>query len=109
MPLVYNEIAPMVDWMIGTERRTRLDWKILPRTEDDLQAADVKTAGLKYLSDANAMPFVQSQAFAEAMKAGLGWIDTGLRDDPTQEQIYVEYEDWRRVLHDSRDRKADAG
>lgn len=102
MPLVYNEIAPMVDWMIGTERRTRLDWKILPRTEDDLKAADNKTAGLKYLSDANAMPFVQSQAFSEAMKAGLGWIDTGLRDDPTQEHIYVEYEDWRRVLHDSR-------
>lgn len=102
MPLVYNEVAPMVDWMIGTERRTRLDWKVLPRTEDDLKAADNKTAGLKYLSDANAMPFVQSQAFSEAMKTGLGWVDTGLRDDPTMEQIYVEYEDWRRVLYDSR-------
>ncbi len=25
MPLVYNEVAPMVDWVIGTERRTRVD------------------------------------------------------------------------------------
>lgn len=40
MPLVYNEVAPMVDWIIGTERRTRVDWKVFPRTEDDVQMAD---------------------------------------------------------------------
>lgn len=102
MPLVYNEIAPMVDWMIGTERRTRLDWKVLPRTEDDVGLADSKTKVVKYVSDVNAAPFVQSQAFGDAMKAGLGWMDVGIRTDPTQEQVYVEYEDWRRVLHDSR-------
>ena len=42
MPLVHNEIAPAVDWLIGTERRTRADWKVLPRTEDDVSGADVK-------------------------------------------------------------------
>lgn len=24
-PLVFNEVAPMVDWLIGTERRSRVD------------------------------------------------------------------------------------
>ena len=90
MPLVYNEIAPMVDWMIGTERRTRLDWKVLPRTEDDVGLADSKTKVVKYVSDVNAAPFVQSQAFGDAMKAGLGWMDVGIRTDPTKEQVYVE-------------------
>lgn len=28
MALVYNEVAPMADWMIGTERRNRVDWKV---------------------------------------------------------------------------------
>ena len=34
MPLVYNEIAPMLDWVIGTERRTRVDARCCraPRT-----------------------------------------------------------------------------
>lgn len=101
MPLVYNEVAPMVDWMIGTERRTRVDWSVLPRTEDDVIGADCKTKVMKYVSDINKSPFARSRAFADAMKAGIGWIDDGARDDPTKDVIYSMYEDWRRVLHDS--------
>jgi len=32
MPLVFNEVAPMVDWLIGTQRRTAVDWRVLPRS-----------------------------------------------------------------------------
>lgn len=101
MPLVYNEVAPMVDWIIGTERRTRVDWKVLPRSEDDVQIADVKTKVLKYVSDINRVPFARSRAFADAVKGGVGWIDDGARDDPTQDVLYSKYEDWRNVLWDS--------
>jgi hypothetical protein len=38
MPLVFNEVAPMVDWLIGTQRRTAVDWRVLPRSEDDVDA-----------------------------------------------------------------------
>jgi len=101
MPLVYNEVAPAVDWLIGTERRTRADWKVLPRTEDDVSGADVKTKFLKYVSDVNRVPFVRSRAFADALKAGVGWVDDGVQDDPTKEVLYSKYEDWRNVLWDS--------
>lgn len=101
VPLVFNEIAPMVDWLIGTERRTRVDWKVLPRTEDDVQAADAKTKVLKYISDLNRVPFTRSRAFADAIKVGIGWMDDGARDDPTQDVLYSKYEDWRNVLWDS--------
>lgn len=101
MPLVYNEMAPMIDWIIGTERRNRVDWKVLPRTEDDVQAADVKTKTLKYVADINRVPFLRSRAFADAAKAGVGWLDDGVRDDPTQDVLYSRCEDWRNVLWDS--------
>jgi hypothetical protein len=101
LPLVYNEVAPMVDWLIGTERRTRVDWKVLPRTEDDVDLADVKTKTLKYVSDINRSQFVRSQAFSDAIKVGVGWIDDGARDDPTQDVLYSKREDWRNVLWDS--------
>jgi hypothetical protein len=101
MPLVYNEVATAVDWLIGTERRTRADWKVLPRTEDDVTGADVKTKFLKYISDVNRVPFVRSRAFADAIKAGVGWVDDGVQDDPTKEVLYSKYEDWRNVLWDS--------
>lgn len=107
MPLVYNEIAPMVDWLIGTERRTRVDWKILPREEDDVDLADVKTKVLKYVSDVNRVPFVRSMAFNDAIKGGVGWVDDGARDDPTKEILYSKYQDWRNVLWDSQSYELD--
>ncbi|HEV6964626.1 hypothetical protein [Roseateles sp.] len=100
-PLVFNEVAPMADWVIGTERRSRVDWSVLPRTEDDVAMADVKTKVLKYVSDVNRAQFVRSRAFADAVKSGVGWLDDGVRDDPTQDIIYSRYEDWRNVLQDS--------
>jgi hypothetical protein len=101
MPLVYNEVAPMVDWVIGTERRSRVDWKVFPRTEDDVAMADTKTKVLKYVSDINRVAFVRSRAFADAVKVGVGWLDDGVRDDPTQDILFSKYEDWRNVLWDS--------
>lgn len=100
-PLVFNEVAPMVDWLIGTERRARVDWKVLPRTEDDVQLADVKTKVLKYVTDVNRSTFNRSRAFEDAVKVGVGWVDSGVRADPTKDIIYDKYEDWRNVLHDS--------
>lgn len=101
VPLVFNEIAPMVDWIIGTERRTRVDWRVMPRTEDDVELADIKTKVMKYVSDINRVPFNRSRAFADAVKVGVGWVDDGVRDDPTQDVLYQRYEDWRNVLWDS--------
>jgi len=109
MPLVYNEVAPMVDWLIGTERRARVDWKVFPRTEDDVAMADTKTKVLKYVSDINRVPFVRSRAFADAAKVGVGWLDDGVRDDPTQDVIFSKYEDWRNVLWDSSSYDLDLG
>jgi len=101
MPLVFNEVAPMVDWLIGTERRTRVDWSVMPRTEDDVDMAATKTKVMKYVSDINRSQFARSRAFADTVKCGLGWVDDGVRDDPTQDILYSKYEDWRNVLHDS--------
>ena len=77
MPLNFNEVAPMVDWLIGTERRSRVDWAVLPRTEDDVKTADTKTKVLKYVADVNRVPFTRSRAFADAVKVGVGWVDDG--------------------------------
>lgn len=101
VPLVFNEVAVMCDWLIGTERRARVDWSVLPRTEDDVQLADVKTKVLKYVGDVNRITFNRSRAFEDAIKVGVGWLDDGVRNDPTKDVLYSKYEDWRNVLWDS--------
>jgi len=106
-PLVYNEVAPMIDWLIGTERRARVDWNVMPRAEDDVHMADVKKKVLKYVGDVNHVQYARSKAFAEAAKAGLSWLEDGARADPTAEILYSRHETWRNVLWDSTSKEND--
>ncbi len=106
-PLVFNEIKPTIDWMIGTERRTRIDFKILGREKSDNDSANAKTQLLKYLDDTNKAAFNRSYAFSDAVRAGLGWVELGLRGDPTEELLYQRHESWRNMLYDSNDTTRD--
>lgn len=100
-PTVYNVLATTVDWIIGSEKRGRTDFKILPRTKEDAKPAETKTKYLKYLSDVNRTPFHRSRAFEDAVKVGIGWLECGVHDEDDGEPIYDRYESWRNILWDS--------
>lgn len=107
-PLVYNVIATSVNWIIGSEKRGRSDFKVLPRRKDGAKAAERKTALLKYLSDVNWLPFERSMAFEEAVKAGIGWLESQIQDDDENgEPIYAGAESWRNIIFDSTYRRLD--
>ena len=107
-PLVYNEVKITCDWVIGSEKRNRTDWKVLPRTDDDVTDAEVKTKVMKYISDANRVPYVRSAAFKDAVVAGLGWLEDSISPDATKDVLYAGTESWRNVLQDSLDRSVDS-
>lgn len=100
-PIVYNVTAQTINWVIGSEKRGRTDFNILPRGKEDLKPAQLKTKLLKYLSDVNRLPFNRSRAFEDAIKAGIGWLEDGAQDEDDGEPIYSRYESWRNILHDS--------
>lgn len=100
-PYTYNRIKPSIDWMIGTERQTRIDYRVLPRKEDESKPAETKTKLLKYIQDVNKARFIRSQVAKDQFISGLGWLDTGIRSDSEDEPLYIGYEDWRNVWHDS--------
>lgn len=106
-PLVYNVISQSVNWIIGSEKRGRSDFKVLPRRKDGGKAAERKTALLKYLSDVNWLPFERSTAFEEAVKAGLGWLESQLSDADDGEPITARAESWRNIIFDSAYRNID--
>ncbi|MDF3073455.1 MAG: BcepIL02 [Alphaproteobacteria bacterium] len=100
-PIVYNVIAQTVNWVIGSEKRGRTDFKILPRGAEDAKPAEAKTKYLKYISDVWRTPFNRSRAFEDAVKVGLGWIETSVPDDEEDEPTGDRYESWRNMLWDS--------
>lgn len=108
-PIVYNEIKPTIDWLIGTERRARVDFIVIAEehgeeAEDD---ARLKTKLLKYLDQSNRASFERSYAAEDAFKAGLGWLEVGLRGDKSGPPVYVGAESWRNILYDSHAQKRD--
>lgn len=98
--LVFNLIATTVRWVTGTEKRTRVDYRVLPRHDDGLRDAENKTKLLKYIADVNRAGFARSKAFEQAAKSGLGWLEQGIRRDESDEPLFVRWEDWRNVWYD---------
>lgn len=98
---VYNVIQQSINWVTGSERRGRTDFKILPRGKEDSKAAERKTKYLKYLADVNRTQFHRSRAFEDAVKGGIGWIEVGVQDEDDGEPIYDRYESWRNLIWDS--------
>lgn len=100
----YDQITAPADWLLGTERRTRIDWHILPRNSTDLAAsrdAENKTALVKWISDTRRAGFERSQAWDDTVKAGLGWVEVGATEDETGCPVFVQASPWRYNLHDS--------
>jgi hypothetical protein len=100
-PLTYNVVAQSINWVLGTERRTRTDFKILPRNKGARGSAEKKSHLLKYLSDVNKTEFHVSRSFADAAKVGLGWIESGVQDDSEGEPIYEAHASWRSIIYDT--------
>ncbi|MND20868.1 hypothetical protein D3C76_47940 [compost metagenome] len=100
-PLVYNVITQALNWVIGSEKRGRTDFRVLPRRKDAGRQAQRKTQLLKYLGDVNRTPFNRSRGFEDAVKVGVGWLEDGVQDDGDEEPVYSRYESWRNMLWDS--------
>jgi hypothetical protein len=106
-PLTFNRVALAVDWMVGTQVRTRMDWNILGRGANDMEAAQAKTKVFKYLADNENAQQSLTAAFRDAAKVGIGWIENGVNTDPTQEILFMQSVSWRQMWFDSRSRHPD--
>lgn len=100
-PLVFNVISTTINWMLGTQRRTRTDHKILPRRKEGAKDAERKTKIIKYIDDVNRSGFHVSRAFKDQIVAGVGWMEIGVQGEDAGEPIYNRHESWRNILNDS--------
>ncbi len=106
-PLKFNKTATFTRWITGTERRTRIESKVLPRENDDVQAALIKTKLLKFTADINKSARHRSKAFQDAIQVGVGWLEDGARSDPEDEPLFSRSESWRNIWWDALSREDD--
>lgn len=101
VPVVYNVIATTVDWVLGTEKRLRTDFKVLARDKENSGVAELKSDALKVVNDVNGTRFSRSRAFKDAVVGGIGWLEDSISDDDTGELIETGFETWRNMHWDS--------
>jgi len=103
-PLVINVCAPVVNWLLGTERRTRMDFKVVPRSLDDADSttALAKTNLIKYIYTDNYVRSENSRVFKDGVVSGEGWIEVCFSSEDTESPIEVRNEDWRNLWFDYR-------
>jgi len=106
-PLVFNKCAMVIDWLTGTERRTRIDYSVKAKAAADVDEARVKDHLLKYQSDTNMIGWHRSRAFKDASIAGLGWVEAALRGDNSQSMILHRYQAWNHMRLDPFSRDLD--
>lgn len=99
-PLVYNKASMVVDWLTGTERRTRIDFNVTPKNREAAESAAAKLKLLKYQSDTNYIGWNRSRAFKDAAIGGVGWTETGIRGDSDQELVLHAYVPWQHMRWD---------
>lgn len=100
-PTVYNMIQTSVNWMLGTQRRSAMDYKILPRRPDGADSAQRKTELFAHVRDMNHSQRGRSAAFTDAVKVGLGWLETGQSDEEDGSLVFDRSASWRSILWDS--------
>jgi hypothetical protein len=98
-PLVFNVVANTVNWILGTERRARIDSRVLPRKQAGAQNAKAKTKLMKFTLDCSKGEYERSFAFEGCVKAGMGWLETGARQSG-EEPVFVKHESWRNMWFD---------
>lgn len=102
VPRAFNEIKPTIDWVIGSERRARADWNVLPRSEDDVEPAVIKTKLVKYIDDINKARFQRSKSFEDCVKSGEGWTRASVEPNEDGDiQVHLQWEHWRNIVRDS--------
>lgn len=99
-PLNTPLLKQVMKWLTGTERRTRIDWDVLPRKDADVKLANVKKQVLKWVSDVNGSPWERSRQFEDQATVGVGWIEDCFNNDRREEGVTNRHQDWKEMWWD---------
>jgi hypothetical protein len=100
----WDMITPQIDWLLGTERRMRIDEKVMPRRTLDEEStidAENKTQVLKWIDDTNKTGYQRSAAWDDAMKAGIGWLEIFAMKDEDGWSVGKQQIPWKLCYFDS--------
>jgi len=76
--MTFNRIAPLVNAVIGSEINNRREVRYIPREQGDCLANEILTGAGEWFRDQTSAEDEESEAFADTVICGMGFVDTRL-------------------------------
>lgn len=83
--ITFNRVAPVVDSLVGMELNDRKQVNYYPRTLGDAAINEIYTAAAQYVRDESNAEDEESDAFMDLSICGMGWTDTHLVNDRSED------------------------
>ena len=106
-PLITNIIKPTVNAMLGMEAKNRSDWRISADDDEHQEVAEALSSKLHEAERETRADQAISDAYAQQVKSGLGWVEVGRNPNPFGFPLRVESVHRREIYWDWSARKTD--
>lgn len=106
-PLITNLIAPTVNILLGTEAKTRSDWRVIADTDDYQEVAEAQSSKLFEAERESRADRACSDAYAQQIISGLGWVEVTRDGNPFNYPYKVGAIHRREMFYDWRSKSPD--
>lgn len=110
-PIIDNMIQPTINAVLGMQAKSRLDTVVKPEAgETNTDVAEALSLKMKQESEQSRSDRAKSDAYAEQIKVGIGWLEVSRNKNPFESRYRYDnvhrreiYWDWRARKHDLSD------
>lgn len=106
-PLIRNLIRPTIDAALGMEAKTRTDWRVQADDDKFQDVAEALSVKLKESERESRADRACSDAYAQQLKSGIGWLEVSREMDPFKYPYRVSSVSRREIFWDWRAKEPD--
>jgi len=100
VPITINRIFPTINLLLGHQVFNKQDIVAKGRTKEDTELGQIITEGLKFVMDQCNGDYLVHNAFKDSIIPGVGFLFTGVNNDPRREKVEISYRPWTEVWWD---------
>lgn len=106
-PLVRNYIAPVINTVLGIEAKAKRDYKVVADEETEVDVTHAMSLKLKQAERVSGADRATSDAYASAIKTGIGWVEVAREANPFRSPYRVRAVHRREIIWDFRAKEPD--
>ncbi|MGZ4968028.1 MAG: portal protein [Methylobacter sp.] len=107
-PIIDNLIQPTINAVLGMQAKSRVDTRVAPEAgETNTDVAEALSLKMKQSGESARSDRAKSDAYAEQIKVGIGWVEVARNSDPFKPTVRYQHVHRREIFWDWRAKQPD--